>query len=153
MRGAKALNAHPIAVQYRAPHWHIVNSDHALIPAGVQFNVRVIGFSAYQIFDQAPRLDRFVGNSAGVSVNEIGITDTHQRLLHFWWQLGTRPTFPMLVTQNLTPMGNNASPNAKYLGLKYVASDKPRWAVINEDGSEIRQAAFNVFAEPQPVIR
>lgn len=152
--GWLAVNAHPIAVQYRAPRWRIMNADRAVIPAGVRFNVRVIGFSAYHAASPASRLDDFISNSAGVSVREISVASAPEtRLLHFWWQLGNNPTFPMLVTQNLSPMGNNVSPNGKYVGLKYVDGNTPRWSVIYEDESAIPlSSAFNIFAQPQSLV-
>jgi hypothetical protein len=133
-----------------------MNADRALIPAGVRFNVRVIGFSAYHMHPLASRLEEFASNSAGVAVRDIdgAAAPPDARLLHFWWQLGNKPTFPMLVTQNLSPMGNNVSPNGKHVGLKYVDGERPRWSVVYEDGSAVPpSAAFNVFAVPQPLVR
>jgi hypothetical protein len=88
-----AVNPHPVAVQYAAPNWRIVNSDGALIPAGVRFNVKVIGFSAYHRYDFVTtddRIDRFVSNAAGISVDGSSFVSTDTRLLFFWWQFGRR---------------------------------------------------------------
>jgi hypothetical protein len=151
-----AVNAHPIAVQYVAPNWRIVNTDGTLIPAGVRFNVKAIGFSAYHpwaLTVPSDRIDRFVSNSAGVSVSGQSGVVTDNRPLFFWWQLNKR-SFPMLVTRTLSPMGQSSLPEPKYLGLKYLPGAKPQWSVIHEDGSPIPYtAAFNVVGPPQPVVQ
>jgi hypothetical protein len=151
-----AVNPHPVAVQYAAPDWRIVNSDGAFIPAGVRFNVRAIGFSAYHRYAAVTtddRIDRFVSNGAGISVDGSSTESTNTRLLFFWWQL-SRPSLPMIVTRNLSPMGQNALSEGKYAGLKYVAGIKPQWAVVYEDQSIIPDtASFNLVGVPQPVVQ
>jgi hypothetical protein len=155
MSGGLAVNAHPIAVAYNGSRWRIVNSDHTLIPAGVRFNVRVIGFSAYHKIPIGGSLDNFASNAAGISVRDITappVPEWAGRLLHFWWAGGNR-TLPMLVTPNLSPMGDPAPTTGKYVGLKYVEGIRPRWSVFHEDQSPIpSDAAFNVFAQPQPLV-
>ena len=152
MAAGRATNPHPIAVAYNGSRWRIVNSDGALIPAGVRFNVRVLGYSAYHDNWQGMRLDDFLSNSAGVAVKDLSpATDT--RLLSFWWQLG-KPTLRMLVTPNVTPLGQAGWAGGKYVGVKYVGIDKHKWSVIHEDQTIIpSNAAFNILAEPQPLIR
>jgi len=149
-----AANAHPVAVQYHAPRWRIMNADRALIPAGVRFNVRVLGFSAYRDGSVDSRLDDFISNAAGVSTKDaVSTQPPAARPLNFWWQLGNNPVFPMLLTQNLSPMGNNVSPDGKYIGLKYLDGIAPRWAVVYEDGSGIPlSSAFNILGRPQPLV-
>lgn len=152
MTQGRATNPHPVAVAYQGSRWRIVNSDGALIPAGVRFNVRVLGYSAYHDNSPGMRLDEFMSNSAGVSVKDYS-QPTDTRLLSFWWQLGN-PRLRMLVTPNVTPMGQVGWSGGKYVGLKYVGTDKHKWSVIHEDQSNIPfNAAFNIFAEPQPLIR
>ena len=152
MTAGRATNPHPIAVAYQGSRWRIVNSDGAMIPAGVRFNVRVLGYSAYR--DNLPimRLDDFLSNSAGVSVKDFS-QPTDTRVLMFWWQMG-KPKLRMLVTPNVTPMGQGGWAGGKYVGLKYVGGDNHKWSVIHEDQSIIPgNAAFNILAEPQPLIR
>jgi len=150
----RAVNARPVAVQYRAPRWRIVNVDRSRIPAGVRFNVRVLGFTSYHQFLPDPRLDEFIGNAGGISIAEPVSTPTPKlRGLHFWWQLGTDAAFPMIVTQNLSPMGKNVTANQSYVGLQYIESDAPRWSIVNENGAPIPlSAAFNIFASPRSLV-
>jgi hypothetical protein len=158
MTAGLAGNPHPVAVQYVAPNWRIVNSDGALIPAGVRFHVKAIGFSAYgKDIAQTPnlddRVDHFVSNGAGISVQGNSAVSTDTRLLFFWWQLGKR-SLPIIVTRNLSPMGQNIPPEGKYMGLKYVGGTKPQWSVVYEDQSIIPStASFNLAASPQPVVQ
>lgn len=158
MTGGRAVNAHPVAVQYTGARWCIINSDGALIPAGARFNVKVIGFSAYHQALTPNRLDLFISNAAGISAVENASASPvplvpNARLLHFWWQLGHKPTFPMLVTPNQNPMGLFAQVTGKYVGLTYVDGIKPRWSVVHEDRSAVPlEAAFNVFGQPQPLV-
>jgi hypothetical protein len=156
MTGSQATNPHPVAVEYTGSRWRIVNSDNALIPAGVMFNVKVIGFSAYHKETLDHRQDLFASNSAGISVRDITrppIVEAFGRLLHFWWAGGNRSE-PMLVTANRTPMGISAPTPGRYVGLKYVEGIRPRWSLFYEDGSVIpANAAFNVLAEPQQLFR
>lgn len=155
MTSGLAANPHPVAVEYSGSRWRIVNSDNALIPRGVRFNVRVVGFSAYHRDGLGGRQDKFVANSAGISVTDItpgGSPPSSGRILHFWWAGGNR-TVPMLVTPNRTPMGTAAPTTGRYVGLKYVEGIRPRWSVFHEDESVIPfNAAFNVFAQPQPLL-
>jgi len=148
-------NPHPVAVEYNGSRWRIVNSDNTLIPRGVRFNVRVLGFSAYHESGLGGRQDKFVSNSAGISVRDItpGIVPaSFGRILHFWWAGGNR-SVPMLVTPNRTPMGLHIPTTGKYVGLKYVEGIRPRWSLFHEDQSRIPvKAAFNVFSQPQPLI-
>lgn len=151
MTSGRATNPHPVAVVYQGSRWRIINSDGALIPAGVRFNVRVLGYSAYHDSFQGMRLDDFLSNGAGVSVKDFWPTDT--RLLSFWWQLG-KPSLRMVVTPNATPMGESGWAGGKYVGLKYIGGDKHKWSVIHEDQSNIPgNAGFNIVADPQPLIR
>ena len=149
-----AVNPHPIAVHYVAPSWRIVNADRTRIPAGVRFNVKAFGFSAYHQATLTPlddRIDRFVSNSAGVSIGSSAAADS--RPLWFWWQLDRR-SLPMIVTRTLSPMGKTVPPEPKYTGLKYIAGLKPQWAIVNEDQSAVpASAAFNVAAPPQPIVQ
>jgi hypothetical protein len=151
--GLEGSNPHPIAVQYVAPNWRIVNSDGAFIPAGIRFHVKALGFSAYHQGLPTSDVDRFVSNGAGISVQGNSAVSTDTRLLSFWWQLGKR-SLPMIVTRNLSPMGQNIPPEGKYMGLKYVGGTKPQWSVVYEDQAIIPStASFNLAASPQPVVQ
>lgn len=156
MTRSQGTNPHPVAVEYTGSRWRIVNSDNTLIPVGVMFNVKVIGFSAYHNETLDHRQDKFASNSAGISVRDITpppVVEAFGRLLHFWWAGGNRSE-PMLVTANRTPMGISAPTPGKYVGLKYVEGIRPRWSLFYEDGSVIpADAAFNVWAEPQQLFR
>jgi hypothetical protein len=113
-------------------------------PAGVMFNVKVIGFSAYHNETLDHRQDKFVSNSAGISVKDITrppIVEAFGRLLHFWWAGGNRSE-PMLVTANRTPMGISAPTPGKYVGLKYVEGIRPRWSLFYEDELLQRNSLF-----------
>jgi hypothetical protein len=145
-------NPHPIAVQYLAPYWRIVNSDGTLIPAGVLFNVKVIGFSAYQTAcpnDYRP-LDSFSSNSAGISVRSLE-SASNGRNLCFWWQAG-RSNLPIIVTPNLNPMNRGTTVNdPHYVGLVFTGTT---WRVAHEDNTTLpSEASFNVWGKNQSLIQ
>ena len=152
-----ALNAHPVAVRYVAPNWQIFNADRTNIPAGVRFNIKVIGFSEYHTLTLTPsnsdRLDFFVSNAAGVSADGLYSTATQTRPINFWWQLG-KPALPIVVTPNATPAGITGTVDSKYIGLRYVDGAKPQWGVMYEDQTVVSStASFNVAGKPQVVAQ
>lgn len=160
--GGLALNPHPIAVQYNAPYWQIVNSDLAPFGAiggatGASFFVKVIGAAEYSTVSSSPGCSGYMAhkgsNGAGVLAEQgCGDGGISTRLLQFYWQLG-RPTLPIIVTARLTvPSIYHPSPislDPKYLGVMYSSGPQPQWEVYHEDGSVIPYTAFNVWGKPQ----
>jgi hypothetical protein len=148
----------PIAVEYVAPTWYIVNAgfsppDRPPLPLCGVYNVQVMGFSEYWsgITDPALGLDLFASNGAGITISENG-PPSDQRILPFWWQLGN-PNESIIVTQNLTPpplTGYPAVRDPVFVGLSYSGGPKPRWQIVNEDGTAVpKQASFNTWGQPQ----
>jgi Putative metal-binding motif len=149
-----AGGAHPVAVQYVSPSWHIVYQDGAPIPPGTCFNVQVLAFTQYLDDPAAGDLSSRTGLVAdwgtGVDVqgDGTGHTSGTSRLVEFDWAL-SNPFRQVMLTYNLTPLGFTSYFDAKYFGL---SAPNPiiigrRWAIYQEDGSSMPLGdRFNLWA-------
>jgi hypothetical protein len=147
----------PIALEYVAPKWVIVNGgfsrpDRSPLPLCGVYNVQVMGFSEYWSFlpeANADGLDPFASNAAGVTIEENDPPSSN-RNLPFWWQLGN-PDEPIIVTQNLTPSQPPGQfPTVRDPGFLSYSSSKQRWQIVNEDETAVpRYASFNTWGQPQ----
>jgi hypothetical protein len=155
----RSPNDRPIALEYVAPTWKIVNAgafrpDRSPLPVCGVYNVQVMGFSEYWSLSPEANgdgLDPFASNAAGVTIGENDPPSSN-RNLPFWWQLGN-PNEPIIVTQNLTPsqplMQFPTVRDPVFVGLSYSGA-KQRWQIVNEDGTAVPDyASFNTWGQPQ----
>lgn len=154
-----AGSAHPVAVEYEAPHWEIVYSDRTLLPAGACFNVKIIAFSQYLSDPAQPDISGKTNTRVdmGVGVDLSSHTADGARIFSFNWSSGNS-ALPILYTSNLTPMGfrEPATPDTKISSLWVtpycivVGCTSQHWGIRHEDGSPVpNQQRVNLWAAYQ----
>ncbi len=145
--------AHPVAVTFVSPNWHIVYQDGANIPPGTCFNVQAYAFSHYLDDPASGDYSSRTGIAADWGVGEdiggdgSGHSSAGTRTLEFDWALGN-PSRPVITTYNLSPLGWTASFDSKYFGVTAPLANVfgRRWGVYEEDGSTMPLGdRFNVW--------
>jgi hypothetical protein len=145
-------SAHPIAVRYSAPNWHILYYDGADISESTCFNVKVFAFTQY-IGDpaagdlsnrQSVAVDLGLGEDIGGS--GFGKNIGSNRFLPFAWAQRD-PNLPIIVTVNLNPLEfREVVPDPKYIGVFYDRIVPSVWGIFHEDRSDMHGMTFNVWA-------
>ena len=123
-------NDHPIGVWYEGltGRWAIFNQDIAVMPAGAEFNVRVVTDDP----------NAFV-HTAGPG----SITNNFTRISHP--ELDGNPGARLLVTQNYNPGGAGGVYNAQPIGVWYTGTE--RHSIYNQNNAVAMPvgASFNVL--------
>ena len=124
-------NVHPIGVWYdanRGGRWAIFNQDLAPMPERVSFSIVV------------PK------SNAEVAVHRAEPENTVDNETYLDHPLANdNPNVVLSVTPNWNPGGISGVYNDHLVGIRYDTDEK-RWAILNQDLSQMPQsAAFNVF--------
>ncbi|MFC2043074.1 hypothetical protein ACFLUA_02860 [Chloroflexota bacterium] len=123
-------NDHPIGVYYfsGAHKWAIFNEDAAGMQPGTAFNVLI------------PSVDTSVFVHANTSGDSTYINHP---------LANNNPYAILLVTQNWNPSAVGGTYNNHVIGVRFFGGTSQRWAIINQDESDLPDdAAFNVLIPP-----